>query len=148
MEWRIYGRQDSHDYGVYSGETAREAIVAMLADAGYDGPVEWEKWVAEPQYAATLEKRDGEIGGAEDEALSGQRVVRLTALARAAGILPSQVAMWARMGLVRGAFQRHEGRGWWYIRLEDAVVQLARWWGISNPNHRVLETLERRIERA
>ena len=146
MKWRIYGRRDGHDYGVYSGATPQEAILAMMVDAQYEGAVDWENWVVEPQYGSAVEERDGETGGVDDTSLAGERVVRLTALARAAGILPSEVAMWARKGLVPGAYRRHEGRGWWYIRLEDAVGQLARWWGISFMTPDLWRRLAERVE--
>jgi hypothetical protein len=145
MQWRIYGREDGHDYGVYSGGTPQEAILAMMVDTGYDGPVDPTGWLYRIAGEVNPEKKDTDTVGDHDDPLSGNGVVRLTQLARAAGISPNTVTGWARAGFIPEAYRYHQGRGWWFIRLDDAVRTLARWEGFRSLDADLWRQLAERI---
>ena len=47
--YRIFGRGDGHDYGLWPGETPEEALAAMYQEAGYEGPVDLTPWLVEAE---------------------------------------------------------------------------------------------------
>lgn len=45
--YRITGRGDGEDYGIWKGETPEDAVRALLRDAGSDEEPIMENWIVE-----------------------------------------------------------------------------------------------------
>jgi hypothetical protein len=55
--YRIEGKGDGNDYGVYEGETAEQALQALFDDAGATGAPKLEDWIVTEANTARADLR-------------------------------------------------------------------------------------------